>query len=657
MNPAVKPGETQEEFSYIEPQIRLTPSISGARSAICPTLSTALGTKQKRQKKQFPGSYGSVIAGRQNDRFDKAANPIMRTSLHQVSIMAIAIAISMSDLPSAHPAIIKHTIVYTRLTDFSQSQNIGQMKMSAQGGKIVFSTTTKKIFTLNTDGTGLTEVFDYTSLRTGCPCLAPFVDISGDGSKIIWTDTLGEIFVSNADGTSRQRIATEFKGPNLAVSGPVIRVQPRLTADGTRVIFANSLPEPGRLALGWQDFAGVWSINSDGSGQTQLVSYNQLSREILGKDGSEYNPNVAFNPGFDVSDDGSRIVFSTTQDLGAIVALEGGVLRKLAATPVGGARSLSINGAGTQVAYVPQTPDSSEKVFTVSYTGGTPLPLAEIGLGGLVQMTRGGEKVLALSTGTALPLMPVSLLNTDGSGRWDVVILSCYAAASVNPFAAAGMPSVSADGRRIAFLSDLDLPQIWIADIDPTLAIGAPSITSVAFSPSFVLADGSTASSITAAVTPGANPVERVCVDPMKDGATAPNALSNTELFDNGSNGDKTSNDGVYSNNTARRTYGSPGNYTLRVNAFAGRRITSVDAEPFAIRTTAPVEPVTEIHRAVELRWGSERGLRYQAFRSLDLGVSFERFGSAIDGTGDFISVFDTTRENAKAFYQIRLAD
>ena len=582
----------------------------------------------------------------------------MKTLLDRwVRSAPMVVATSLSLLQPVQGVVIKRTIVYSRLTDFSQNQSIGQMKISAQGGKIVFSTTTKKIFTLNTDGTGLMEVFDYASHRSGCPCLAPFVDISGDGSKILWTDTVGEIFISNGDGSARQRIATEFKGPNIAVSGPSIRVQPRLTTDGSRVIFANSLPDAGRIASGWQEFAGVWAINSDGSGQTQLVSYAQVSREILGKDGTEYNPNVAFYPGFDISDDGSRVVFSTTQDQGAIVGLQGGALRKLADTPVTGTRALSINGLGTQIAYVPQTPAFSEKVHSQNYSGGAPVTLAEIGLAGGVQMTRLGDRVLAVSTGTAVPLIPISLLNTDGSGRWDVVILSCYAPASMNPFSAAGMPSVSADGRRVAFISDLGSPQIWIADIDPTHAKDAPTISSVVFSPSFVLADGSTSSSITAAVAPGANPIERVCLDPLMDGATAPSALNSTRLVDDGSSGDQTSLDGIYSNNNVRRTFGSTGVYTLRVNAFAGSRITSVDAEPFSIRTTAPAQPATEIHRAVELRWSSERGLRYQVFRSLDAGILFQPFGSTVEGTGGFVTVFDTTREKDKAFYQIRLVE
>jgi hypothetical protein len=470
------------------------------------------------------------------------------------------------------------------------------------------------------------------------------------------TDTLGEIFVANSDGTSRQRIATQFPGPNIAISGPVIR-SVRLTTDGSRVIFANALPDGGRPQIGWQDYAGIWSINSDGSGQTQLMSYTKLSLEILGKNGTEYDQNVAFGPGFDLSDDGARVVFSTSQSPTAIVALEGGALRKLAASSVVGARALSLSGNGAQVAYVPQTPDSSEKVFMVGYAGGTPLPLVDIGISGLVQLTRAGDKVLALSTGTAIPQVPVSLLNTDGSARWDVIILGCYAPTSVNPFTAAAMASLSADGRRIVFLSDLAVPQIWIADVDPTLPNGAPAITSVAFTPNYVLANGTTASAVTAAVTPGASALERVCLDPLRGGATAPNSFSNTELFDNGSNGDQTGGDGIYSNTNVRRTFGAIGTYTLRVNAFAGRRITSVDAEPFSVRTTIPVEPVTEIHRAVELRWLAEPGLRYQAYRGFTLGGPFEKFGTVLDGTGDFISVFDTARQNSNAFYQIRLTD
>lgn len=67
---------------------------------------------------------------------------------------------------------------------------------------------------------------------------------------------------------------------------------------------------------------------------------------------------------------------------------------------------------------------------------------------------------------------------------------------------------------------------------------------------------------------------------------------------------------------------------------------------------------VVEIHTAVEIRWLSKVGKTYQVYRTV--GVPFDLFeplGDPIAGTGDYISVFDTTRHEAHAFYTVETID
>ncbi len=100
---------------------------------------------------------------------------------------------------------------YTQISSFETDYFIADMKMSADGSKIVFTTggPQLKVFTMNSNGTGLIQVYDFQTTGT-----APFIDISSDGEKVIWCDRFGEIFVANSDGTARYEIATLLPNPD-----------------------------------------------------------------------------------------------------------------------------------------------------------------------------------------------------------------------------------------------------------------------------------------------------------------------------------------------------------------------------------------------------------------------------------------------------------
>jgi hypothetical protein len=119
--------------------------------------------------------------------------------------------ISISD-SKAQTRVIRG-IQYQQITAFEENMSIGSMKISADGSRIVFATggASKKIFTINADGTGLTQVYHF----EGATGNTPHVDISADGDIIIWCDWVGEgeIFISFADGSFREKIVTRLPNP------------------------------------------------------------------------------------------------------------------------------------------------------------------------------------------------------------------------------------------------------------------------------------------------------------------------------------------------------------------------------------------------------------------------------------------------------------
>ncbi len=137
-------------------------------------------------------------------------------------------------------ATIIRTLVFRQLSRFTGGgPAIDKLKLSADGSKLIFAGNDKKVYTINADGTGFTQVFDYTSLG---PPRIPFanveIDLSANGSRIIWSDGVGEIFVANFDGSNRQRIATALPRPSGGTEGPSLFAPLRITADGARIYFS-----------------------------------------------------------------------------------------------------------------------------------------------------------------------------------------------------------------------------------------------------------------------------------------------------------------------------------------------------------------------------------------------------------------------------------
>ncbi len=237
---------------------------------------------------------------------------IMRTYRNVPAAFVAIVGILSWNIESSAQTQVLRALDFQRITGFETEWFIADMKMSADATKIVFSTggPTNRVFTLNTDGSGLTQIFDFQRQGFG-----PSVDISGDGDRIVWCDGYGELYSANSDGSDVRELATLIPHPPIwSDFEPEIPLPPRITLDGSQIFFVNAIWDP--------LMSGVWRINSDGSNLTQLFNYLELSRDVFGRDGSEYVKAPAFSDGFSISGNGTRMIFGTR-----IFKLEDGDLR------------------------------------------------------------------------------------------------------------------------------------------------------------------------------------------------------------------------------------------------------------------------------------------------------------------------------------------
>jgi hypothetical protein len=455
---------------------------------------------------------------------------------------------------------------------------------------------------MNADGSQLKQVFDYAAFRGGCPCLDPYIDISGDGSTILWTDGANEIFTANFDGSNMRDIATLIpRDPPFADAEPDIRVPPRLTYDGSKVFFFN--------VAGGKDKAGLYTIGSDGSGLTQLFSYTDMSQNVFGMDGSEYNYNTAFTNYLDISDDGTKGIFATHNiDIGTghMIVFNNSTLKLLRnygplhANKPTGIGQFSISRDGNRVA-VPFRDGSSwtEKIHIMDFSGDNQVELPFIfSTLGTFQLDSTGSNMLATyhipEFGGSDPF-PISIIDVDSIRILDLTLLEG------NPqfvFRSARSPVLNNNAKKVFFANGIvredSVDQMWKLDINPDTLINHPVISDVYFSPNYVTFDGLIHATLTASVAPGNGDILFVNWDTFMEGSYVFRGLrtfgTSENLVDDGTFGDVVAGDGTYTRNEVYRDLlEPPATLTIRIHADAGKYITSVDAVPFYVKDTASI--------------------------------------------------------------------
>jgi Tol biopolymer transport system component len=188
-------------------------------------------------------------------------------------------------------------------TNVSQLTNSDRFEqhpyISPDGKKILFEARVvstgmsyiSQLFTMNIDGTGETQLTNFSNGTN-------FLSISGswspDGTKIVFhsdkdnPNRLG-IYVMNADGSAITRLTTGTSN---------IEYNPSFSPNGTKILFTARVFDPVSTQ---HKMPQIFTINSDGTGTTQLTNFTNSS--------NMYNiVDLSWSP------DGSKIAFISSKD-------------------------------------------------------------------------------------------------------------------------------------------------------------------------------------------------------------------------------------------------------------------------------------------------------------------------------------------------------
>src|SRR6478736_3044835 len=162
--------------------------------------------------------------------------------------------------------------VYHQITNLpEETGSLGFPVLSGDGSTAVFTqapgtgdpATPNRIFTINADGSGQTEVDSYVSL---CYC-GSTADISNDGSAVVSTDSV-QVRIADAGG-ARELIALGSNEITAAV----------ISGNGQTVYFLvrrdtvtrdNALPIP----------RGIWAIDASGGNLRQIIDANDIAASL-----------------------------------------------------------------------------------------------------------------------------------------------------------------------------------------------------------------------------------------------------------------------------------------------------------------------------------------------------------------------------------------
>ena len=523
----------------------------------------------------------------------------MKTYYNGLRILAIVLMISGAGISqiAAQTEVITG-INYKQISSFESDYSISAMKISGDGTKIVFATAGPqvKVFTIDSDGTDLVQVYDLQRTGTG-----PFVDISPDGNKVIWTDRDGEVFIANSDGTGVVELATLLPNPdpNFGDLEPAIPLPPRISADGSQVFFIHM----GRDARA----SGVWRVNSDDTDLTMIFNYLDMAGEIFGTDGSEYNYNTAFADGFDISADGSKMIVGTRifklleGDLnrGNAIAVDGSTFYHLGEYATGTQSFCTyVDGDAFLMfrrEYNSATEADEVNIYFVPLGTGDPIRVLEgldiFGTPAMTQMASTGTSGIVMAGNGRLPIY---LVDKATRSRLDLVSIDNLTIAMGGyRFSGSRLPSITWGGDKFCFLSTSTPPQIWTATIQSDVIDSEPSITLIQFDPDKLALDRSNTSTFTAQVTSPGHEIHAVTFDAFQEGdyifrgITSEWPLSGF-LVDDGTFGDATAGDHYFTNNTVKVDLPEAlqvGAYTVRIAAADNtlRAISAADARPLNI--------------------------------------------------------------------------
>jgi uncharacterized protein (TIGR03437 family) len=498
----------------------------------------------------------------------------------------IAVLAPGANLPTSS---IVRTMVYHQLTSLPDTGPDGRSSTVLSGNGAVIAYTyapastradnPNRIYVMNFDGTGSRQVDSY---QTQCFC-GSIVDISDDGSKVASTEGR-QVRISDDKG------ARALVTVDTGVSG--IRIQ----GDGLRVFFL--LDRDGHFAgsSGTGPVQrGLYVINSDGSGLRQIVGPNQVGALFGTKVTDSISPQFAItgnapNHTLGVTRDGARIAFGAQKFAGngpdAIfgVNLDGSGLHFVAG-PTAYVYHLNISADGSKVLSDTLVEGWVESAVA-NFDGTARRAFRRDGIGNApgIQLSADGSLLLALDT----------LYNTDGSGALQL-------SATFNALTP-GSPVMNAAATRFVYsfvypgTYSQGLTQLASAEINPVSLGAAPPIVGPAVNPDFVMPDGNPEAVVTAGVS-ASNKVIGVSYAIVREGLVEQPHDADVFLVDDGTNGDKTAGDGIFTSGNVHAPYDSlSGPRTLRLFAQVldpaqRRHATLVDVAPFFVVSQPPAGP------------------------------------------------------------------
>jgi hypothetical protein len=468
----------------------------------------------------------------------------IQVSFGVVFLLLAQLLLPASAIPPASAQAVGDLYVYHQITSLPEGTGgLGYPVLSGDGLTAVFSeapgtgdpATPNRIFTIASDGSGMTEVDSYVPL---CYCGAT-VDISNDGSTVVSTDSMQ---VRIVDGAGPRELVV--LGSN-EISAVVI------SGDGQTVYFLvrrDTATSDGATAIP----RGIWAIDASGGNLRQLVDANDIA---LAMGVTVEETGCCFHGDgrpLDASDDGGRVVFAaygggaehffSTDGSGSTLAVLGGDMQY--------AMRVAVSGDGTLAAY-DGTPIGAtlNDVAVISSGGGTPTVLTTMPYSGFdepFQLTQTGSKLLISSNGllfdtAAGTSVQLGVSITNVGGNHEAVLTD-------------GLPRGTMDALGENFLYVMrsvrcadcanQQEQLATLSIDPVDLGEAPMISDASITPDTIELNAGSEATASATITTSQT-LLGVGFAALLDGAPDPNVGAGRVLLDDGQNGDVAAGDGI----------------------------------------------------------------------------------------------------------------
>ena len=426
--------------------------------------------------------------------------------------------------------------VYDRLADTESLEGqIWCAAMSGDGNRLIFSTTTDTfLYTVNADGSDLTSI----------PLSADLIGIGGvtidyDGSRAFFmardADWINLIY--KVEGG----VATQILDTNdYSEIGRCMGIE--TTAGGDYVYFM-------------EDRDDLWRIRHGGGTPEKVIEDTEVPRE----EGSQSHGRKVKD--FAISADGSTIAFvlyyyvdPTDGDRfkEELFVLDGDGYRQLTNDDKNVYKSyFDISGDGTTIVFSASSPQN--KWYSIRSDGSAKIALEAVGSGGNLALNYDGTRMFYYDAGAN----GGRLVNTDGSGSID--LFPSWSAGAIM-IAASFDPCISDDGRRVSFRYISGGGPLYVGYLnDPEAVPDSPTIHNIVFDPpAMPRGDPDARVIVTSEISDpqGLADIERTSIDELVDGRLE--SSSNVPVYfylgyyggtrDEGDWPDETAGDGIFSN-------------------------------------------------------------------------------------------------------------